>query len=159
MSMPMTYKLDQIDRHILTELLQNGRARYVEMSKSMGVGSSTVRWRIKRLEEDGVIFGYTCLPNIEYFKLHPAIFFIRIIHDMEKVVGRLKKFGKLTSIVVTFGDSNIVCRGAFENIDDLLGSNRQAWHFPGILTFAANHRPCDFVPTFTERGTGRTHLL
>ncbi|MBU2617397.1 MAG: Lrp/AsnC family transcriptional regulator [Euryarchaeota archaeon] len=116
----MTYELDQIDRQILIELLQNGRARYVEMSKSMGVGSSTVRWRIKRLEEDGVIFGYTCLPNIEYFKLYPAIFFIRISHDMEKVVVQLKKFGKLTSIVITFGDSNIVCRGAFENIDDLL---------------------------------------
>ena len=113
-------KLDQTDRKILKELLKDGRAKYTDIGDATGSGSSTIRWRIKRLEEEGIIVGYTCLPNIEYFKLNMAIFFIKTSRDSKKVIKNLKKQGSLTSIVVTFGDSNIVCRGVFEEIGDLL---------------------------------------
>jgi Lrp/AsnC family leucine-responsive transcriptional regulator len=113
-------KLDLIDRRILKELLQDGRAKYTDIGNKIGVGSSTIRWRIKRLEDEGIIFGYTCLPNIEYFKLNMAIFFLKTSKDIKGVIKELKKQNRLTSIVITFGDSNIVCRGVFQNIDDLL---------------------------------------
>ena len=113
-------KLDQTDRKILKVLLKDGRAKYADIGEKTGAGSSTIRWRIKRLEEEGIIVGYTCLPNIEYFKLNMAIFFIRTSKDLKEVIGDLKKQGRLTSIVITFGESNIVCRGVFEEIGDLL---------------------------------------
>jgi len=112
--------LDRVDRSILAELLRNGRATYAEIGKKIGASSSTVRWKIKRLEESGVVFGYTCLPDIEYFKLNMAIFFIRVSGDLEKVIERLEEIETLTSVVITFGDSNIVCRGVFGTLDDLL---------------------------------------
>lgn len=113
-------KLDNTDRKILKVLLKDGRAKYADIGDATGAGSSTIRWRIKRLEEEGMIVGYTCLPNIEYFKLNMVIFFIKTSRDSKDVVLDLKKQGRLTSIVITFGDSNIVCRGVFEGIGGLL---------------------------------------
>jgi len=115
-----TLSLDKVDKSILAELLRDGRAMYAEIGKKIGASSSTVRWKIKRLEESGVVFGYTCLPDIEYFKLNMAIFFIKASKDLEKVVERLGEMEALTSVVVTFGDSNVVCRGVFGTLDDLL---------------------------------------
>lgn len=113
-------KLDKIDRRIIKELLKNGRAKYADIGEATGAGSSTIRWRIKRLEEEGMIVGYTCLPNIEYFKLNMAIFFIKTSRDSKDVASDLKRQSSLTSIVITFGDSNIVCRGVFKGLGDLL---------------------------------------
>ncbi|MBU2560381.1 Lrp/AsnC family transcriptional regulator [archaeon] len=113
-------KLDKTDRKILKELLTDGRAKYADIGDATGAGSSTIRWRIKRLEEEGIIVGYTCLPDTEYFGLNMAIFFIKTSGDSKEVINDLKKQGRLTSIVITFGDSNIVCRGVFEDIGDLL---------------------------------------
>ena len=51
--------VDSLDRAILSVLRDSARAPYVDIAKSVGVTERTVRTRIKRLEEDGIIRGYT----------------------------------------------------------------------------------------------------
>ena len=51
--------VDSLDRAILSFLRDSARAPYVDIAKGVGVTERTVRTRIKRLEEDGVIRGYT----------------------------------------------------------------------------------------------------
>jgi DNA-binding Lrp family transcriptional regulator len=125
-------KLDQTDRKILKELLKDGRVKYADIGEMTGAGSSTIRWRIKRLEEEGIIVGYTCLPDTEYFGLNMAIFFIKTSRDSKEVISDLKNQGRLTSIVITFGDSNIVCRGVFEDIADLLALKESISTIDGV---------------------------
>ena len=51
--------VDSLDRSILAVLRDSGRAPFVDIAGKVGVTERTVRTRMKRLEEDGVIRGYT----------------------------------------------------------------------------------------------------
>ena len=51
--------VDSLDRSILAVLRDSGRAPFVDIASKVGVTERTVRTRMKRLEEDGVIRGYT----------------------------------------------------------------------------------------------------
>ena len=51
--------VDSLDRSILAVLRDSGRAPFVNIASKVGVTERTVRTRMKRLEEDGVIRGYT----------------------------------------------------------------------------------------------------
>jgi len=51
--------VDTLDRAILSVLRDSARAAYVDIAKKVGVTERTVRTRMRRMEEDGVIRGYT----------------------------------------------------------------------------------------------------
>ncbi len=51
--------VDTLDRAILSVLRDSARAAYVDIAKNVGVTERTVRTRMRRMEGDGVIRGYT----------------------------------------------------------------------------------------------------
>lgn len=58
-------RLDDVDRGILHLLQQNARNQTpVDMAKRLPVSDGTVRNRIRKMEEDGVIDGY--VPRLDY---------------------------------------------------------------------------------------------
>ncbi|MFX1402236.1 MAG: Lrp/AsnC family transcriptional regulator, partial [Promethearchaeota archaeon] len=54
--------MDVIDLKILEELKENSRVSFNDISQRVGKTEATVRRRVKKLEEDGIIKKYT----IEY---------------------------------------------------------------------------------------------
>lgn len=63
--MDQEIKLDKFDRAILRALQRNARASLQEVSDEVGLTTSPCWTRIKRLEESGVIEGYTVKVNAE----------------------------------------------------------------------------------------------
>ncbi|WP_431049330.1 Lrp/AsnC family transcriptional regulator [Roseateles sp. L2-2] len=63
--MEQEIKLDKFDRAILRALQRNARASLQEVSEEVGLTTSPCWTRIKRLEESGVIEGYTVKVNAE----------------------------------------------------------------------------------------------
>jgi Lrp/AsnC family leucine-responsive transcriptional regulator len=57
----MTADLDGIDLQILEMLQENGRASQNELAKAVGLSAPSVSERLRKLEERGVIRGYTAL--------------------------------------------------------------------------------------------------
>jgi len=55
--------LDQIDKDILTLLEENAKSSVIAIARQLGCPPSTVRDRIRRLEEDRVILGYKTILN------------------------------------------------------------------------------------------------
>ncbi len=53
--------LDHLDRKILKALINNGRLSNAELAKVVGLSPSPCWQRTRRLEEDGIIMGYTAL--------------------------------------------------------------------------------------------------
>lgn len=51
--------METIDRQILRLLAQDGRMSYTDLGKATGLSTSAVHQRVKRLEERGLITGYT----------------------------------------------------------------------------------------------------
>ena len=63
--MDQQIKLDKFDRALLRALQRNARASLQEVSEEVGLTTSPCWTRIKRLEESGVIEGYTVKVNAE----------------------------------------------------------------------------------------------
>lgn len=63
--MSSNQSLSKIDRSILRELQKDGRLSFTELAKRVGLSSSPCFERVKRMERDGIIRGYTTLldPN------------------------------------------------------------------------------------------------
>ncbi|SQA97027.1 HTH-type transcriptional regulator lrpC [Cedecea neteri] len=59
------YLPDDIDRHILTILAADARISLKVLSGKIGLSSPSTAERVKRLEERGVINGYTMNANLE----------------------------------------------------------------------------------------------
>jgi len=55
------YKLNTIDRNILRELQKEGRITYAELARRVGLSTSPCLERVKRMEREGIIKGYTAL--------------------------------------------------------------------------------------------------
>jgi len=56
-------KFDEIDVMILSKLEKNGRLSIRELSKRINLSPPSVTERVKRLEDNGVIEGYTISIN------------------------------------------------------------------------------------------------
>lgn len=57
--------LDTFDRRILTALIDNSRTTNVEIARVVGLSEAPCSRRIRRMEEDGIIRGYTTLLEPE----------------------------------------------------------------------------------------------
>lgn len=55
--------MDQLDRKIIAELRQNGRATYAELGRTVGLSASSVHERVGKLETAGVITGYHAMVD------------------------------------------------------------------------------------------------
>ncbi len=61
--MPEVHHLDELDRCILRILQENGRASYSEIARRLRVPESTVRLRVRKLQERGIIRKFSALIN------------------------------------------------------------------------------------------------
>jgi len=55
------YELDDVDRQLLNYLQEDARYTAIELAERVGVSDNTIHNRMERLEEAGVITGYTTL--------------------------------------------------------------------------------------------------
>src|SRR5690348_14912802 len=63
--------LDEMDRRLLNLLQADGRASVVDLAKRLNVPRTTIVGRMKRLEGDGVILGYT--TRVDHAKLGQGV--------------------------------------------------------------------------------------
>ncbi|MGJ8527343.1 Lrp/AsnC family transcriptional regulator [Maritalea sp.] len=66
--------LDAIDRKIISILQQEGRIRTIDLAEKVGLSPTPCARRIVKLEEDGVITGYTATVNQDRLGLPISIF-------------------------------------------------------------------------------------
>ncbi|MEU9416491.1 Lrp/AsnC family transcriptional regulator [Streptomyces sp. NPDC048272] len=59
------YSPDATDWRILAALQENGRAGFAELARAVSMSASAVTERVRRLEETGVITGYTAVVDPE----------------------------------------------------------------------------------------------
>jgi len=69
-----TSSLNRIDRHILKVLQEDGRITYAELARQVGLTTTPCIERVKRLERDGYIKGYTAVVNPEYLDAGLIVF-------------------------------------------------------------------------------------
>ncbi|MDP9794401.1 Lrp/AsnC family leucine-responsive transcriptional regulator [Catenuloplanes nepalensis] len=66
--------MEEIDRAIVTALTADGRLSYTDLAERVGLSVSAVHQRVRRLEQRGVIRGYTARVSYEAIDLKLTAF-------------------------------------------------------------------------------------
>jgi Lrp/AsnC family leucine-responsive transcriptional regulator len=83
--------LDRIDHRILMELQANGRISNVELAKLVGLSATPCLERVKRLEKDGFIEGYSAKLNPNKLSFSLLVFAeIRLINTSPHMFTEFK---------------------------------------------------------------------
>jgi DNA-binding Lrp family transcriptional regulator len=96
--------MDKKDTMIINHLLKNGRDSYREIAKELDLAPATVMKRVKELEKNGVIKGYSV--DLDYDKIG---FDIHVIVDVRVAKGKLQliesKISRHNSVQMVFDNT------------------------------------------------------
>ena len=113
--------LDETDIGILRILRQNARTPFLGIAKKMRISESTIRKRVKDLEQKGVIKKYSAI--VEPSKLgYGSVALVGIDVKPEKfleVAKRLTDFDNIKFVATSTGDHMIMTEIWMENSSDL----------------------------------------
>lgn len=105
--------LDRIDRNILNELQKDGRISNVELSKRVGLSPTPCLERVRRLERQGFINGYTALLNPHYLDASLLVFVEITLNrgapDVLNSSMRQYKNSKIFRSVIWFQGTSTTC--------------------------------------------------
>ena len=112
--------LDEIDHQIVALLLANGRASHAEIGRSVGLTASSVYERVRKLEERGVILGYTAI--VDAAKLgKPLLAFIRVssLADPGHFEETVREHPNVLECWDVTGEDSYIMRVRASDTDDL----------------------------------------
>ena len=79
--------MDKIDQHIIRELQHDGRLTNNELAERVNLSPSPCLRRLRNLEKQGIIHGYTALVNQKAYGLPITVFIrIRLEHHSKEAV-------------------------------------------------------------------------
>lgn len=128
----MSHYLDEIDRRIIYRLMDDARNTTATMlAEDMNVSAGTIRNRIDRLEEEGVIQGYTAMIDFEKAEHMKALFICtapgaereRLALSIQSIPGvihvRVLMLGRPDLQVVAVGENTKDLRQIAEALSEL----------------------------------------
>ncbi|RMA78845.1 AsnC family transcriptional regulator [Umboniibacter marinipuniceus] len=84
--------LSKIDKNILRLLQKNGRISYAELSRQVGLSTTPCMERVKRLEKQGVIKGYTAVIDPSYLSAGLVVFVqIRLARKAQGIFSEFRE--------------------------------------------------------------------
>jgi Lrp/AsnC family transcriptional regulator for asnA, asnC and gidA len=127
--------LDLLDLKIIKCLNDDGRCTYRVMAEEAGVSEATVKNRIDKLMEEGVIKKFTVI--MDYHKLGRAIkAFIGLKVQpakLQEIVQVIEKNPDVHVLYRTSGDVDLLIEVIFEQMEDLNGFLEKELALEGIL--------------------------
>lgn len=113
-----SYKLDKLDKLILSELINNARKPYLEIARQCGVSGAAIHQRVKRLEEMGVIEGSSTLikPSSIGYTIC-AFMFLNLTENNKysEVIAALEKVPEIVECHFITGRSALLIKLYFED--------------------------------------------
>jgi Lrp/AsnC family transcriptional regulator for asnA, asnC and gidA len=114
---PATEPLDKK----LVELLQaDGRLSYAVLGKALGMSEATVRRRVQRLIESGVMQIVAVTDPLSLGFSRQAMVGIKCVGDLEMVADLLAAMDEIDYVVITTGSFDLLCELVCESDDHLL---------------------------------------
>ncbi len=112
--------LDQIDKDLLYYFSQNPKQPYANLTEKLNLTAEAIKYRISRLEKQGIITGYSIVLNGNAFDKIWAVAFLNINpKKIEKFKDYLKKQDFLSNYVETIGNWNFAVQFFANNIKEL----------------------------------------
>lgn len=103
--------MEPLDHHILTLLARDGRMSFADLGRQVGLSTSAVHQRVKRLEERGIIAGYRAEIDHAHVGL-PLTALISVVpfdaSAPDDIPDRLRDVQQIVSCWSVAGDENYV---------------------------------------------------
>ena len=130
----MNRELTAQDQLLIQLLRQNARASVTDLAKDMNLSRTTVQQRLNRLEEQGVITGYTVRlsPRAEANAIHAHVMVKSDSQNSRQLTDSLSKIPQVETVLSVSGryDYIVILRVAdTQQLDDVLD---QIWEVEGI---------------------------
>jgi len=113
--------LDEIDAVILTMLIENGRTTTAELARKVTMSSPSVAERVRRLEEAGIITGYSAIISLKAIGL-PIAAWIRVRPvpgEMQRVAEIIQGIPEITQCDRVTGEDCFLARAHLASIADM----------------------------------------
>lgn len=113
--------IDATDEKLLNALIQNARISNAELARLVGLSAPSVAERIKRLEEAGIIEGYTIKVNAEALGLLVSAWLrIRPLPgELHKVADILRRLPEIVECDRITGDDCFIARAHVQSVGHL----------------------------------------
>jgi Lrp/AsnC family leucine-responsive transcriptional regulator len=114
--------MEDLDRHIVGLLMQDGRMSFTDLGKVTGLSTSAVHQRVRRLEERGVIQGYRAVIDHNALGM-PVIAFISVTPldpaAPDDVPDRLRDIDDLEACHSVAGEESYILKARVSTPGDL----------------------------------------
>lgn len=116
-----TQQLDDLDRQLVVMLSRDARVSNRRIAAELGVTEGTVRGRIKRLQQDGLIT-FTAITGLE-MAAKSRLAFISIdanVNHVRAIARQIADMPLINGVMITMGQFNILAICLFEDLDKLV---------------------------------------
>jgi DNA-binding Lrp family transcriptional regulator len=136
--------MDNIDKKIVSELQNNGRISNNDLADKVGLSPSPCLRRLKRLEQDGVISGYTAIVNHAEIGWPISVFaMIRLErHDeatVQKFENSISELPMILECHLMAGSADYLLHIVGKSLSDYEGFIKSKLHkIPGIASIESH---------------------
>lgn len=107
---------DDLDEATVAALCRDGRADVRSLAEETDAVATTVQKRLRVLEDDGVIRGYTARIDYERLGYETAVFRLSVDErSVDDVTARLRERNELVTVYETTGRHGVFAVGTFED--------------------------------------------
>ena len=126
--------LDETDRKILQECMEDSRQSYREIARKIGVSPGTVVSRIRDMEKKGIIEKYTAKLNYEKLGYDLTVITeVTVSNGMIVEVGHeITKLKEACAIYNVTGDADVMVLAKFRNRDELSNFTKRVLKLPNV---------------------------
>ncbi|PVX26520.1 MAG: transcriptional regulator [Candidatus Bathyarchaeum sp.] len=148
----MGFQLDNKDKKILNMLQKNSRTSYTNIAKVLGISEATVRYRIKKLTNNGIIKKFTVLLDPQKIG-YPTTGILMVKIDsahFEQAAKQISNLAEIRHVLQSTGEYNIVAVVKAQNLEHLSDLRKRVEQIQGVreLSLSASTHIIKIDPSF-----------
>ena len=129
-------KLDELDELILDELKENCKQTWRELAKKMRVSPVTIMNRVKAMEKNGVINGYSA--RVDYnkmgFELLGLVGITSPGEAYDKIINELVELPEIDAVYATTGDYDVIAVFRAKTRDEFYKTVQKLYRMQDVRT-------------------------
>ena len=114
-------EIDTLDRHLLARLQANARESTAALARALNVSRTTIQSRIRRLEQRGVIDGYTVRLSSDYErrKVRAHVLINAKPQAWRRTEMRLSRIPQVTALYSISGAYDLIATVAADSMEEM----------------------------------------
>ncbi len=134
LKLPQSFKLDELDKKLLTILQDDARVQASVIARETGCNENTIRYRIERLKKHGVIKEFTALLNPRMIGLPVAAIMMITTepNQLKEVFEKLAELEETKHILQATGKHDLIVVAHYKDMKGMNDASQKIKSMPGV---------------------------